>query len=91
MTIACWKAGSIRLIRSKGNASGHTAIGKFSFQPPRATPSAAQEKKTEAILRKQIIMMDQNYTVQCQLGNRATIIAASPVVSWFETRTAAEF
>src|ERR1700730_17299881 len=44
MTIACSKAGSVRLVRSKGNASGRTAVGKFSFQPPRAAPSAAQEE-----------------------------------------------
>jgi hypothetical protein len=36
-------------------------------------------------------MVDRIYTVQCQLGNGATITAASPVVSWFETRTVAKF
>jgi hypothetical protein len=74
----------------QGNAFGHTAIGKFSFQPPKAVPSAAQEED-----RSDIENTDHHggsnlhcamSTWQWSNDHGATIIAASPVASWFETR-----
>jgi len=53
------EAGSVGLIRSKENASGLAAMGEFYLPTAKWRCRQRRRKKTEAILRMRIIMIDQ--------------------------------